>query len=287
MTEKDSNKFSERMTDEALAYPQSGAMTSARISIYFESLSGYELETITAALQSLRYRCKFFPSIAEICEAIGSSPTDRAEVAWRTLLRAISEGEMVSAYFYDKAMAYAVESMDGWLTAVHELWNPTPEMLASYEKRFKTSYRLATDKPALAKNQYFAGHCEASNRENLKNVSNWAYRSKTKFLTVQAAVISAGKYGVIEIPFDSNSMQMDSNAQAALVAGGAALRPFIPQKAIAAPIEEHTDQGPELSDDEKRELISRIRLLTAGTTRGDAEVANLIAPLEAGVEASR
>jgi hypothetical protein len=68
MIEEDQPKFAEFMTLLSQSYNQE--IVEARMNIYFKVLAAdYSIEQLHKALPKILKECKFFPSIAEICEA--------------------------------------------------------------------------------------------------------------------------------------------------------------------------------------------------------------------------
>lgn len=263
MTRSDFGPFSAMLTTEATAYPQSAAMNGDRIGLYFESLDRFSLDQIKQALKTIRAKAKFFPTVAEIIEALESSATDKAEIAWRTFLNATAEGEWYSAYVYDKGIAYAIDVMGGWMDAVNAVRTTSPEMLASFEKRFKASYRLATDRPALAKKNYFLGMTETTNRQNVGQLAAWTRGAKK--LGQKVVVITTHKHGVLEMPVDLATMGLSESAQKDLAAGGQALKNYLPAPAPERKmLPESTDAEP-ITKSEQRAILAQVRAIGGGS----------------------
>ncbi|HKX31350.1 MAG TPA: hypothetical protein VJ302_26935, partial [Blastocatellia bacterium] len=146
MTENDYTAFADTLRNEAQFYPGTATLTATKIRGYFDSLGRFELPVIKQILVRLRERSEFFPTIRAIVEQAEGSVIERAEMAWHTFYSLLSEGEYVSLWLYDKAIAYAIESLGGWMKIVDELREASIEMLANFEKRFKGAYKLASDR---------------------------------------------------------------------------------------------------------------------------------------------
>ena len=189
---------------------------------------------------------------------------------------------MRSAHCYDIGMAYAVESWGGWVDAVIGLRDATPEMLASYDKRFKASYRLAVNNPAVSKERYFVGQAEAINRENADKLNTWAIRTGAKELRVQVVAITLNGHAVLDMPFNPRTMQMLPEARLTLIDGGQTLQRYLPIPAANVLPESDVKAEP-LTAEERVQVLAQMRRLTAGSTReqGQSSIVALAAGLEA------
>lgn len=279
MKQPDYAKFKAALTELADAYRES--LTPGQITAYWKQLAEYDLASVLSAfIRAPKSHPTFFPKSGELVLLISGHADDNSSIAWHTFRSASENGEMMSVYVYDKGMAYAIEAMGGWVCAVMELRECSPEMIASHEKRFKASYRIAADTPSLCKTQYFAGQGEIANRENAEGLTCWAERTKAASITLKVVVISTDKHAVLEMPFEPRSMAMLPEAKERLLAGDKGLQAYLPQ-----PYEHPQKALPEstgsISLEEQQKVIDTIRQLTSGSSRSDG---SFVAALTTGLE---
>lgn len=263
MREYEYKEFATLLATEAQFYPSPGALTQGKADGYFESLGRFELNDVKAAFKRLRERSEFFPTIRAIVEQAEGAPGEKAEVAWNTFFGLLSEGTEASVQFYDRAMAYAVESLGGYIAISDDLRESTIEMVANYERRFKAAYKLASDRDLAPRKQYYAGWIESSNRLNHMGLRAWADRTKEKYFNIPVCVVTTNEYRKLKLPFEVDTMQIEGAARRALEAGGSLLLGYMPEQRkpqlqIVAPASE-PDSSPEISEFEKRRLLKQIQ----------------------------
>ena len=262
MTDSDFQEFSGLLTNESQFYPQVASLTATKIRGYFESLSRFDLRAVKEAFTRLRERSEFFPTIRAIVEQCEGSIQDRAEMAWHTFFSLLNEGEYPSIWLYDKAMAYAVETLGGWLTIVNELREAKIEMIANFEKRFKAAYKIGTDRnESLQPRIHYAGLYEANNRQNLSNLGGWSDRVGAKALKLPVCIVSTDRYRRLDIPFDVQTMQIQERARMALESGGNDLRGYLPTPIAQPAALPPAGSCDEISEFERKQIIARIRSL--------------------------
>lgn len=228
MTQADFKEFEAAMNKAALALDV--ALTPAKIAVYFEDLADLPIGAVTDALAKARRAQVYagFPKIAEIRKFAEGSSEDQAELAWRTALALCGESSNASLRVYDPAMAYAIQGLGGWVSLVERVRDASVEMLASYERQFKTGYRLAVSQPdRTAAPDYFVGTMEAGNRQNHVTVAAWAARNGRTTVQQEVLAVTATGFLKIQVPFDAATMQLTADARKALQAGGEPLKKYL------------------------------------------------------------
>lgn len=211
-----------------------------RITGMAEDLTRYELAAIEKAFAVLRRTNDYFPTVAAVVRLLEGSADSRAELAWRTIqdAAACAEAEYVSAYVYDPAMAYAIESFQGeggrrgWPALCDFLDTQTTPMIANAAKSFKSAYQLAADGLAKPTSQYLLGTSEATNLAASRENSAWATLAQKNgaLRPIRATVfaISTGGYRRLSLHWDPLTMRLPKNVMAELVAGGEDLKKYFP-----------------------------------------------------------
>jgi hypothetical protein len=174
-------------------------------------------------------------------------------------------------------MAYAIESMGGWMDVVCKLRNVTPEMRAHYTGEFKKCYEIGTRGLRLPSTQYFPGYAERTNREQLATLSGWAVATGQHEVMQSVVVVEQTRYQVFKVPFSAHTMEMDAVAAQSLRIGIDAMRPYAFVPATDRPV--LVGDGGPVGPEERRQIIDRLRLLTAGSvsrTDGEARTADLL-----------
>lgn len=259
MTKNDADKFTEILTGVAEVFGEPVSMP--RFKAYFAALSDLSIEQVEDAAKRLMNSCKFFPKPVEFREVLAGTKDDQSESAWRTFVGLCQfEGNYPSLRVTDGALAFAIEHLGGWIGAQMKLNEASPEMVASYAKQFKASYRLGLQRQAGE--QYFPGAFETGNRgANFERV-------KGQIISLPVCVVSTSAYQSFRLPFDLSTGSLTDEAQGALQAGGYALIPFAPRKvALALPPAEEEMATPE----EVHELKAAIKQLTQGKVVNIAE----------------
>lgn len=212
MNPGDLKEFSKLLSAEAELYPQTAKVTAGRIQAYFESLSRFDLETIRAALQALRERSEFFPTIRAVVESLEGSGDDRANQAWSTFLDAASDGGYASVKFLDPATATAViGTFGGWLPACRALREAEAPMVAHYRKSFVAAYQTARKFPREVET-YQAGHYEIQNRAG----GAWAVRMQV--IVNPVLIVGLRESKELRLPFDASTGRLTGEAQARIAA---------------------------------------------------------------------
>jgi hypothetical protein len=142
----DEIKFSEIMA--AIGTVFSKEISPVLLEIYFDCLKEYSIQDVTFAAKSIiknRTITGTLPLVSEFIQAIqnrNGSPDERAELAWRLLVRAIeNHGYYDSVQFEDGAICETVKALGGWLRITGE----NPDWLESQiqwrRKEFITLYK--------------------------------------------------------------------------------------------------------------------------------------------------
>jgi hypothetical protein len=251
VTDQDFTQFSGELAKTADAFNHE--LTPSRIDTYFDDLSDLSLEAVLGALRYSRKALTFFPKIAELRRYAEGSVDDRAELAWRTVVDLVKfEGGYPSLQVYDGGIGYAIECFGGWGVICAKFNESSPEMVANYEKHFKSSYKLGAIRDEGPR--YFAGSIEGGNR------SLGAWKSPT--VNQPVCLVRPGKVVKVVMPFDVAEGRLTSEAVAALASGGNELRPYLPlpaasQKALTLPADAEM-----VTAEEVAELRASIRALT-------------------------
>lgn len=268
MNQTDFKEFEAAMLKAAIALDVK--LPPQKISIYFEDLADLPIGAVTDALTKARRAQVYagFPKVAEIRKFAEGSNEDQAELAWRTALSLAGESSNASVRVYDPAMSYALQSAGGWISFVEMVRNDSPEMLASHERQFKTSYRLALTQPDKARGpEYFVGTIEAGNRQNLTSVATWALRRNQPTIEHDVLAVTAAGYLKIRVPFEAQTMALTATAQKTLQMGGEALRQYLPVPAPQRSLP--PAEGEEMATPEEiAEIQGKVKALTSGRQFG-------------------
>lgn len=140
------------------------------LAMMFILLSRFSIEQVrTAVFQHFKTKDgKFFPTPAHIIAIIEGDDEDRAEMAWRTFLRAVEKhGAYESVRFTKPAFHYAIRELGGWQKINDEFLALTDKDIEFYGKNFKRLYSIG-EKTATWENTpaYFRGIFEAQNDAN-------------------------------------------------------------------------------------------------------------------------
>ena len=218
MTEQEYSEFVEALGTCADGYLI--ALQPKNVKAYWEQLKIYDISAVKAALTiAPRFHSTFMPKPGELIALIEGSTSDTASVAWRTLTEvARAHGSWPSVQINDGALAYAVETFGGWLPFVEKYLDCSPEMEASYEKRFTANYRIGLVRGN--EGQYFVGHHEANNR----GIAVW----KSETIQMKVVLVTTTGYKEFEAPFQFSSGQLLPEAREALRLGGEKLQKYLP-----------------------------------------------------------
>lgn len=154
-----------------VTFQQRGKDWDALVTVMFEELAQYDLETIRAAVRDHVRSEKFFPALADIVCRIEGRPEDRAAAAWGMVLRAVSRfGHDTSVRFPSPAIHYALEQMGGWARFCMRLVEAElPFRAKDFAQFFAMGERCTSWDGAngtVKVPAYLAGTCELSNRAN-------------------------------------------------------------------------------------------------------------------------
>lgn len=246
MTNQNRTEFAKlcALMSEAFGKP----MSEMLIDIYFDGLKDFEIEQVTSAVQQAVKSRTFMPKIAELCELIGGSASDHAELAWRTFIDLVKfEGSYPSLQIYDGGIAYAIECMGGWCSACEKISGASPEMLASHEKNFKASYKLGLVRDE--KSAYLIGAVEADNR----TLGQW----KEPTVNQPVCLVRPGKVVKVVMPLDVAEGRLTDEARAALQSGGEALKKYLP--APTKPVKALPSGGGMATAEEVAQLKAQIK----------------------------
>lgn len=217
MNKSDYKQFEDEMKRTADAY--NAEMTPGRVKTYFDDLADLSLEAVIGGFQYARKTSTFFPKIAEIRKYAEGSTDDRAELAWRTFVNLVKfEGEYPSLQIYDGGISYAIECWGGWLSACAKIGAASPEMIASYAKEFKNSYKLGQMRGDGAK--YLVGAYEVNNRA----LGHW----KEATINQPVCLVRPGKVVKVVMPLDIAEGRLTADARKALEQGGDSLKKYLP-----------------------------------------------------------
>jgi hypothetical protein len=196
-------------------------VSKPKAAAYFLALRDLSIDQVEAAAAILLNTAKFFPKPVEFREAIAGTATDRADSAWRTIVKlCVEEGHYPSLYVTDGAMAFAIDHFGGWIEMQAKLADASPEMVRAYEKQFTASYRLGEKRQAQP--TYFLGKIEAGNRGNLGGME----RAKGQQMRIDVCRVKALEYQRLSMPFDLTTGALTGEARKALEAG--AVQRFLP-----------------------------------------------------------
>jgi len=253
MTESDYPQFASELT--RTAEVSSTELTPDRINLYFDELRDLSLEAVIAGVTQVRRTQRNFPHPSEIRQFVEGSINDRAELAWRTFLDLIRfEGEYPSLQVYDGAIAFAIVHLGGWPTACLRLGEASPEMVASYAKEFKSSYKLGAMRDEGPR--YFVGKTEEANR------SLGVWRSPT--INQAVCLVRPGQIVRLEMPLDVTEGRLTDEARLALEGGGDALRQYLPLPAAPVKVLSPAPDAEMATQEEIDELLGKAKAIARG-----------------------
>lgn len=258
MNQAEFDRFSEIIEQTADAF--SADLSENKIALYFRELADLSFQQVEAAFRQALKKNKFFPRISELREFAEGSIGDKAEVAWRTLFSLLSEGAYPGLWVTDRAFAYAIRTFGGWIELAEALRECSEEMLASYEKRFKTRYRLGIDKAAHEVDQYFMGWYEANNRGSGRALMEFAARTGSAHYKQPVCIVSTDRFVKFEFPFEPLTGALVDSVRLALQAGNTdALQQYLPSREP----QDALPPGPPLNEivtgEERLKLLAELR----------------------------
>ena len=142
--------------------------------LIFEALRPYPLEAVRAAIgrHLVSSEGKYFPTAAHIVQQIQGTEAERAELAWRRVVAAVSRwGCYESVRFPTPAYHFAIRELGGWERLVAMVNEMTDKELEFFGQKFAKLYsmgeRCASWKAAPGREAvppYFPGSFERENR---------------------------------------------------------------------------------------------------------------------------
>lgn len=185
MTSQDYDGFKKLLERAAtVTFQQRGKDWGALVTVMFEELAQYDLETIRAAVRDHVRSEKFFPALADIVCRIEGRPEDRAAAAWGMVLRAVSRfGHDTSVRFPSPAFHYTVGQIGGWAKLCMRLTDAElPFRARDFARFFEIGERCATwdgTSGTVKVPAYLVGTCELSNRANGHRLPARVYDAET------------------------------------------------------------------------------------------------------------
>ena len=161
-------------TAEMLNQPK---LTPLGLRTMFAVLQRYPIEAVEAAIQKHMEESPYMPKPCDIIKNIEGTAEERALMAWRHVLRAITKyGRYQSIKFDDPVIHYAIDYMGGW----HRICQIFEEELPFREKDFVKHY-IHGERIANWSNvpEYFVGEHE------IRNTRSDHSEAAPKFVLVQ------------------------------------------------------------------------------------------------------
>lgn len=147
---------------------------NAGLTLFFDLLAGYSLEQVQAAMAAhlVGAEGKYFPTPAHIVQQLRGTEAERAELAWRRVVAAVSRwGCYESVRFPTPAYHFAIRELGGWERLVAMVNEMTDKELEFFGQKFAKLYsmgeRCASWKAAPGREAvppYFPGSFERENR---------------------------------------------------------------------------------------------------------------------------
>ncbi len=148
--------------------------SEAGLLIIFEALRPYPFEAVRAAVGKhlVSAEGKFFPTAAHIVQQIRGTEAERAELAWRRVVSAVSRrGCYDSVRFPEPAYHFAIRELGGWERLVSMVDAMTDREIEFFGQKFAKLYaageRCASWTPTAGREcvpAYFQGSFERENR---------------------------------------------------------------------------------------------------------------------------
>jgi len=117
MNNSDKRKFAELMAGMGEVFQKD--VSKGMMKIYWNALEGMDIDDISKAVSHIvmtRTITGTLPLPAEIIQAAEGNPEEKAELAWRTLIKTIQDhGFYDSVQFEDGAIGETVKALGGWL----------------------------------------------------------------------------------------------------------------------------------------------------------------------------
>lgn len=117
---------------------------AAGLTLFFDLLAEFSLEQIQGALVAhfKGPEGKFYPTPSHLISQIQGSSTERANYAWRVLLKALEKyGYYDSVRFPDPAYHYAITLLGGWMAVSEEFMDLSDKELTFRRPEFVSLYQ--------------------------------------------------------------------------------------------------------------------------------------------------
>ncbi len=147
---------------------------NAGLTLFFDLLAGYTLEQVQAAMAAhlVGAEGKYFPTPAHIVQQIQGTEAERAELAWRRVVAAVSRwGSYESVRFPTPAYHFAIREIGGWERLVAMVSEMTDKELEFFGQKFAKLYSMGercaswkAEPGRVAVPPYFPGSFECENR---------------------------------------------------------------------------------------------------------------------------
>jgi hypothetical protein len=142
MIKKDKKRFAELMAGMAEVFQKD--LSQSLLGLYWNALQDIsiaELEKAVSHIVMTRTITGTLPLPAEIIQAGGGSLEERAEIAWRTLVKTIEDqGYYQTVQFEDGATGHAVQALGGWMRICGDDPDWTTDNLKWRKKEFVNLY---------------------------------------------------------------------------------------------------------------------------------------------------
>ncbi len=154
-------KFIELLGSVSEIYKQD--LSSMAIGLYYNTLKEYSYEQVEKALNTVirTYKYNCMPKPAEIVEAIEGKESDRALIAWQSVIDTIRKhGYYQTIIFDDKIIHMCIEHLGGWMWICEQ----TIEDMKFISKDFMKLYSVLEKNPRKPQKKLI-GYFELHNSE--------------------------------------------------------------------------------------------------------------------------
>lgn len=252
MDSSDLMKFGSKFAELCEAFNEQP--TQLKTELYYSRLEEFPIDQVVKAIDSAIDNGRFFPKVAELREAIKGSVSDRANMAWQCLQKALDEGGYYnSLHVDDPALAFAIQRTFGtWMDIANQLPPIGDPMHASLRKQFCQNYEIYGKYPVEVQ-QYFPGFYEAQNRQN---AGTWGRANDFK---QQVVIIAGNAVFTRELIFDGRTGALTGESRQQLSAG---LKP-LPPKPVRPALPPLPDSTADMTDEDVAAVKAHIRALIA------------------------
>lgn len=138
------------------------------VRLWWESLKGFELETVQKAFVAHVNRSdkegQFMPSVSSLRQLIEGSVSDNATQAWTKVTKAVGQvGTGATVVFDDALIHRVIDDMGGWIALGQKRTDEWPFLAREFEGRYR-AYRQRGDVPIYPPR--LLGYFEATNGRN-------------------------------------------------------------------------------------------------------------------------